>query len=137
VVIRAITTALEISDLVYNLNKKYNFPGINVRLGLDFGPIIVERIGVRGKSELIIVGASAISAKKLESIGKSLDFIQNTTISLGCDFYHNLSSQYKDVCKQMSIPSDFRDYYMNYNSFYNYPRPYPIYNFYGRITNKL
>jgi len=129
----AVTTAVEISDLAHKLQSKYSFPTINVRIGIDFGKIQVERIGVRGKTQLILAGSPATTAKRLETLGKEVDFDMNSTILFGYDVYHNLSEKRKSI-SELITPKDrsLAEYFNNYASFYTKKRPYLVYKYNGR-----
>ena len=96
----AIETALDISEIAYLIKKNYNFPEIEVRIGIDYGPIKVERMGVRGKTQLIIVEHTATIAKRLEEIGNEVEFDKHSTIMLGHDVYYNLSEKRKGFCSR-------------------------------------
>src|SRR5271157_2582596 len=98
---KALRAAVEISDLAYSLTIKYNFPTISVRIGIDFGSIKVERVGVRGKTQIIIIGSPATTAKRLETIGKSMQFVKNSTICIGYDIYYNLDEKDKKMCEKI------------------------------------
>ena len=128
----AIETALEISDLAHELTKNYNFPVINVRIGIDFGPIKVERIGVRGKTQLIVIGSPAVSAKRLEEIGKEISFNAHSTIFIGYDVRYNLSEKRKGFCSRYTPKGELKDFFDSASSFYNKTKPYPIYQYTGR-----
>lgn len=132
----AIVCAYNIADLAHKLNKNYDFREINVRIGLDYGSIKVERIGVRGKTQLIIVGTTATIAKRLESIGKELDYDQNATIMLGHDIFHNFSETRKEISKQHIVQGDLNKYFADIKSMYTQQKPYKVYKFTGRIRDK-
>lgn len=130
----ALETALDISKLLSILVKDYNFPEINLRIGIDYGPIKVERIGVRGKTHLIIVGHTANMAKKLEEIGSEVEFDQHSTIIVGYDTYHNLSKKSKEeLCKRYyPKKSDYTTFLNRHRSIYTQRSPYEIYRYTGR-----
>lgn len=134
--IKALETALDLTKITEILIKKYSFPKISIRIGIDFGPIKVERIGVRGKTELIIVGSSATSAKRLETLGKLIDYHHNSTICIGYDIYYNLSDKRKKFCKELNIQGDLKNFYDKQTAFFNDKKPYLIYEYKGRYKDE-
>ncbi|KKN21057.1 hypothetical protein LCGC14_0929350 [marine sediment metagenome] len=107
---------------------------MNVGIGIDYGPIRVEKIGKKALSHLILVGSSANSAKILEQKGKELDFDLYTTICFGYDVLYNLPNKYvsdtngKILCSEIGTMS-------NTQSYMDKKSPYKIYEYTGRIRN--
>ena len=131
---KCLKTALYISKLLIDLNQKYGFPKIYGRIGLDFGNISVERIGVRGKTQLIIVGLSATCAKRLESTGKQFEYYyHNTKICIGYDFYHNLNDSENEFFECFSPKGSIKSYFDGISSMYTKKSPYPIYQYTARF----
>lgn len=133
---KAIISAYNIADLAYKLKKEYEFPNIKIRIGLDYGDIKVERIGVRGKTHLIIVGATATIAKRLETLGKEIEYDQNATIMIGYDVYHNFTEERKGRTRLHTIKGELKDYFVNIKSMYSQQKPYKVYIYTGRIREK-
>ena len=129
----SLNAALDISDLAFKLKNEYNFPELFVRIGIDFGSIMVERIGVRGKTQLIIVGSPATSAKRLESLGKEINFDQNSTICIGYDIFNNLSEKRKKMCKELTGTNEIFNYFESLSSYCTKQRPYAVYCYNGRF----
>lgn len=131
---KSLRTALYISQLLADLNQNYGFPKIYGRIGLDFGKINVERIGVRGKTQLIIVGISATCAKRLESTGKQFEnYDQYTTICIGYDFYNNLDNSENKFFERFSPTGSLKSYFDGITSMYSKKKPYPIYQYIARL----
>ncbi len=106
---------------------------MNVRIGIDFGTIRIEKIGKKKKSQLIIVGGAANYAKSLETKGKDLKFDQYTTICFGYDLLCN-------ILKKEVIDSEGDALYSSIGSFsgsseMDGSKPYKIYKFTRRIRN--
>jgi len=96
--INAKECAVKISQILHKIlnpfYQKRNYLTMNVRIGVDFGKIRIEKIGKKGKSQLIIVGGAANFAKILEGKGKQLNFDQYTTICFGYDLIYNIPNKY-------------------------------------------
>ena len=133
----SLSCAVKMSEILYKilnpLYKKRRYNLINIRIGLDYGQIRIEKVGKRAISHLIIVGSPANTAKKLEEYGKKLKFDQNTTICFGYDILHNLSKSDKisssngqNLYKQVGSFSNGRSY-MTKN------QPYLFYEYFGRF----
>ncbi len=132
--INAKECAVKISQILNEIlnpyYRKLNYNEIYLRIGIDFGPIRIEKVGKKSKSQLIVIGSPANTAKILEDYGKKLEFDQYTTICLGYDMLYNLPEKYyiynnKNLCR----------YCGNINNLYSYmdkSRPYKIYEYEGR-----
>ncbi|UYP46402.1 hypothetical protein NEF87_002687 [Candidatus Lokiarchaeum ossiferum] len=132
---QALKTAIYISQLlVYFIDKK-KFPEIKIRVGIDFGTIKVERIGIKNKSQLIIVGQPAIAAKRLESIGKKhASFKEKITICIGYDVFFQLSKEKKDNCEEIEPPFYCCSYFRKMKSNFQELKNYKIFAYSGRET---
>ncbi|UYP48565.1 hypothetical protein NEF87_004850 [Candidatus Lokiarchaeum ossiferum] len=129
----ALNAALEMSQLLIVLKKEHKFPDLKIRIGIDFGLIKVEKIGLKTKPQLIIVGRPAITAKRLESIGKKhATFDQNSTICIGSDIFHLLSAKRKNNSKIIIPPFPYCNYLKGVKSHFGQKSPYKIYEFQGR-----
>lgn len=106
---------------------------MNIRIGIDFGPIKTEKIGKKAKSQLIITGSPANTAKILEEKGKDLNnFYQNSKICFGYDILYNLSendirnSEGSYLYRNIGSLS-------NTTSYMDKSKPYKIYEYTGRF----
>jgi adenylate cyclase len=97
----ALNCALEISEIVGKiLNPRFlsqKYKTMNIRIGIDFGTLRIERIGQDAHPQLIIIGQKANISKELESFGKHLQKIQNSTICVGEDFFLTLPEKDKKL----------------------------------------
>lgn len=133
---QAINTSLDISQLILYLKKKYNFPDVQIRIGIDFGVITVEQIGVRGRTQLIIIGESAIAAKRMESICKSKVFLRDSIgLCVGYDVFHNLSKELQKMCDAIVPPYAYSQFIQKKKSLYQKGK-YRIFEYIGRYTEK-
>lgn len=128
--------SLKISELLNKVLNPYfsqrNYKTMKIRMGIDYGPIKIEKIGKKAKSQLIITGSPANSAKVLEEKGKQLQkYYQDATICFGYDILYNLTK--KDV-----TGSDGSSLYRhigslnNSQSYMDKSKPYKFYEFTGR-----
>jgi len=133
----AINCAVKISQILKEILNPYftksNYKIMNVRIGIDFGSIRIEKVGKKEKSQMIIIGGAANYAKSLEEKGKDLKFDHYTTICFGYDLLCNIPK--KEVTN-----SDGDALYSNIGSFSGSSeedgsKPYKIYNFTGRIIS--
>jgi class 3 adenylate cyclase len=96
--IKAKNCAVKISQILNEILNPYfsekNYKTMNVRIGIDFGAIKIEKIGKKAKSQLIIVGGAANYAKRLEERGKQFKFEHYTTICLGYDLLYIIPKKY-------------------------------------------
>jgi class 3 adenylate cyclase len=129
----ALNTALDLSKLAKILNNKFNFSRINIRIGLDFGDIRVERIGVHGKTQFIIVGSIATCAKRLESVGKQISgFHENARILIGYDFYNIVPDKENTYFERFHPLGKRGKYFESVESAFSKKPPYAIYEYTGR-----
>lgn len=126
--------AIKISQILNEIINPYfrtiNYNIMNVRIGIDFGEIRIEKIGKRALSHLIIIGGAANYAKELEQKGKELSFDQYTTICLGYDLIH-------EIPKRSIVDSNGKELYHEIGTFQGKSEidgktPYPIYEYTGR-----
>lgn len=131
----ALDCAVKISQILNEILNPYftksNYKVMNIRIGIDFGTIRIEKIGKKGKSQLIIIGGAANYAKSLEARGKDLKFDHYTTICFGYDLLCNIP-------KKEVTGSNGNTLYSNIGSFsgsseVDGSKPYKIYKFNGRI----
>ena len=136
--INAKECAVRISQILNKLLnphfKKKNLKLMNVRIGIDFGPIRIEKIGKKGNSHLIIVGSAANSAKILEQKGKNCEFDQYTTILLGYDVIHILPKKYLTNNKGEILYRN-KGYIDGGQSYVDKSEPYKVYEYFGRIRD--
>ena len=129
--------ALKISEILNKILNPYylkrNYYEMNIRIGIDFGPIKTEKIGKKAKSQLIITGSPANTAKILEEKGKDLNnFYQNSKICFGYDILYNLSendirnSEGSYLYRNIGSLS-------NTTSYMDKSKPYKIYEYTGRF----
>ena len=129
--------ALKISEILNEILNPYylkrNYFEMNIRIGIDFGPIKTEKIGKKAKSQLIITGSPANTAKILEEKGKDLNnFYQNSKICFGYDILYNLSendirnSEGSYLYRNIGSLS-------NTTSYMDKSKPYKIYEYTGRF----
>jgi len=135
--INAKECAIKISQILNEILNPYfrdlNYEEVFLRIGIDFGPIRIEKVGKKAKSQLIIIGSPANSAKILEEYGKKCEFDQYTTIIFGYDILFNLPEKYYiyngiNLCKYIG-------YINNTQSYMDKSRPYKFYEYTGRIRN--
>lgn len=136
--INAKECAVKISQILNELLnpyfRQYNYKTMNIRIGIDYGPIRVEKIGKKALSHLIIVGSSANSAKILEQEGKDLDFDQYTTICFGYDVLYNLPKKYLTSTSGEILYREIGTI-TNTKSYMDQTSPYKMYEYIGRIRN--
>lgn len=118
----------EILNPLY-IQKKYKI--MNVRIGIDFGTISIEKIGKKGKSQLIIVGGAANYAKQLEEKGKELKFDHYTTICFGYDLLYNIKKNNVSSSEGKVLYSHIGNF--SGSSEMDGSKPYKIYEYTGRI----
>lgn len=128
----ALSLALTFPNILNELIENRKFKKFSIRIGIEFGEIFVDRIGVRGITQYIIIGSSAITAKRLETIGKSQSPINYITICIGHDFYHNLTLENKKLFKKITKNTKkMRKFFGNKKSIYGDKSPYIIYEYKG------
>ena len=132
--LNALNCALKISDILKQIinpkNKKIKWPIMNVRIGIDFGTIRIERIGKKTYTHLIITGSQANFTKTLEALGKNQSFDYYTTIILGYDAYYYIPNKDLKSKDGKSLLKKIKDY--SFESPIDNTEPYPIYLYTGR-----
>ncbi len=82
--------------------QKQNIQPIRFRIGIDYGPVTIARVGIHGeKSSLVAIGTSANIASKL------MNRIPNGGICIGDDVRRNLPNNWGIACRQCDQPSGF------------------------------
>ncbi|MFX1340443.1 MAG: adenylate/guanylate cyclase domain-containing protein [Promethearchaeota archaeon] len=131
----AIDCACKISEILHKilnpLYEKQNYKIMNLRIGIDYGTIRIEKVGKKGKSHLIIIGGAANYSKLLEEEGKKLKYDQNTTICFGYDVLYNLSE--KDIIGSSGNYLYKKVGQFSGNSEIDGSTPYKIYEYNGRF----
>jgi len=120
-----------LNEILNPLFIEKNYKIMNVRIGIDFGTIKIEKIGKKGKSQLIIVGGAANYAKLLEEKGKELKFDHYTTICFGYDFLYNIPKNSVSNSEGKAIYSHIGTF--PGSSEMDSSKPYKIYEYDGRI----
>jgi hypothetical protein len=120
-----------LNEILNPLYREKNYRIMNVRIGIDFGKIRIEKVGKKGKSQLIIIGGAANYAKSLEGKGKELKFDQFTTICFGYDFLYNIPK--KDVSNSEGEAIYNLIGTFSGSSEMDSSKPYKIYEYEGRI----
>lgn len=120
-----------LNEILNPLYKEKNYEIMNVRIGIDFGNIRIEKIGKKGKSQLIIIGGAANYAKLLEGKGKELKFDQYTTICFGYDFLYSIPKKNVTNSEGKAIYSHIGTF--SGSSELDGSKPYKIYEYGGRI----
>jgi len=128
--------AIKISQILYKIINPYfekkSYEIMNVRIGIDYGPIRIEKVGKKGRTQLVILGVSANSAKELEEWGKKLEFDQYTTVCFGYDLVKTIPKRY--------ISNQNGNLYrkigtLNYVSSVDRTSPYNAYEYFARIRD--
>lgn len=126
--------ALKISEILNKilnpLYKSNNYRTMNLRIGIDFGQIRIERIGKRVSTHLIIIGGAANYAKDIEQFAKNINYSQNTAICMGYDVLYNIpvnERKFKDGTYKYYRITTFSG-----QSEMDKTKPYPIYQYNGR-----
>ncbi len=73
--------------------KEKSLPSVRVAIGIDWGDVLIEKIGIRGTNELSVIGMAVNIASKLE------DMAIDDQILLGNDVFVRLTSEYRELCK--------------------------------------
>ena len=75
---------------------------LSFRIGIDYGPVTIARVGIRGeKSSRVAIGTTANLACKL------MNRIPNGGICVGHNVYQNLPNNWAQSCRQCDQPSGF------------------------------
>lgn len=129
--------AVKISQILNEILNPYfiemNYKIMNVRIGIDFGEIRIEKIGKREKSHLIILGGTANYAKLLEEEGKECEFDQFTTICLGYDLLYNIPEKYATDNEEKILFDEIGNF--GGSSEMDGSKPYKIFEYTGRIRD--
>lgn len=128
--------ALKMSELLNKILNPYfskrNYKNMKIRIGIDFGPIKIEKIGKKTKSQLIIAGSPANSAKILEGKGKQLkNYHHDSKICFGYDILYNLSNNDIKASDGSYLYRNIGSI-SNYHSYMDKSKPYKIYEYTGR-----
>ena len=89
--------------------EKENLSTLNYRIGIDCGPVIIERVGMKGNNQLSLSGPSVNLAAKLSKLAHS------NNIFIGNDVYNKLSDYEKKRCYDVDINWEYNYSYNKYN----------------------
>jgi adenylate cyclase len=93
----AVNAALDVKLLLRrSLNpifRDLGLPEIDCGQGIDFGPVIVERVGLRGENQFSLAGQTVSLAAKMQGVALAGQVI------VGEDIRSRLSEQWKGYCK--------------------------------------
>lgn len=77
-------------------------PAVHFRIGIDFGPVTIGRVGIRGnENAFVAIGATANIAHKI------MRLIPEGGICVGNDVYLHLPSGWNTACQVISQPTGF------------------------------
>ena len=105
-----IKPAVEASVVMHYVNDRLitpwlqsqNIQPLNFRVGIDYGPVTIARVGIRGEaSSRVAIGTAANIACKL------MNRIPNGGICIGHSVYLNLPQNWSLACRQSDQPSGF------------------------------
>ncbi len=130
----ALNCAIGLSKIIEGILNPYflsnDFKVLNIRIGIDFGPTSIERIGKKDKTQLILIGTPTNNAKIFEERGKNLKFKHNCTICIGYDVFSSINlTKYK--CDQ-GYSLYFEAGTIEGESFIDSSNPYKFYEFWCR-----
>jgi class 3 adenylate cyclase len=81
---------------------KQNIQPVKFRVGIDYGPVTIARVGIHGeKSSLVAIGTAANIANKL------MNRIPDGGICIGDEVRNNLPNNWGSTCRQCDQPSGF------------------------------
>ena len=107
--------ALDLKLLLKNSLNPYlaknNLPQIEIGMGIDYGPVLMEKVGLRGENQFSLAGRAVSLAAKMQGLARS------NNIYVGDNFYKRVT--FKNI-KQYCIP-------LNLGSI-DWPYNYPIYH---------
>lgn len=69
-------------------------PCLNFRIGIDMGPVLISRIGIKGHNFLTVVGNAANRASQLQQLA------QSNGICIGENIYRNLNPKVHVYCEE-------------------------------------
>jgi adenylate cyclase len=98
-------------------------PSLNFRIGIDMGPVLISRIGIKGHNFLTVVGGTANRASQLQQLAGS------NGICIGENIYRNLNPKlhvYCEECKHNSWQWSYTRSKRQYKFFHykaNWPEP--------------
>ncbi|MCZ7382552.1 MAG: adenylate/guanylate cyclase domain-containing protein [Candidatus Methanoperedens sp.] len=90
--------------------EKENLSTLNYRIGIDCGPVIIERVGMKGNNQLSLSGPSVNLAAKLSKLADS------NSILIGRDIYNILLDGEKKYCRTVEKKWDYGYPYYNYTA---------------------
>jgi adenylate cyclase len=92
----AISCAMTVKVVLQNsLNpflQEKALPEIRCGMGADYGPVLMERVGLRGENQFSLVGPTISLAAKLQGAAEV------GQILIGSDVYNRMSDQWKSYC---------------------------------------
>src|ERR1035438_3674084 len=81
---------------------KQNIQPVKFRVGIDYGPVTIARVGIHGeKSSLVAIGTAANIANKL------MNRIPDGGVCIGDEVRNNLPNNWGTACRQCDQPSGF------------------------------
>lgn len=96
--------------------KSINLPEAKVKVGIDYGIAQIDKVGIRGDSELSAIGDCVNIASKLENLAKENEVL------LGNGFRDLLDDKNKGFCEKQTPPSEWTYQYTKTKEKYPYYR---------------
>ncbi|NVM52821.1 MAG: hypothetical protein HWN66_03895 [Candidatus Helarchaeota archaeon] len=124
-----------LSKILNPYYKEMKYEIMNVRIGIDYGSLRIEKIGKKAKSQLIIIGSTANIAKSLEQAGKDLEFDQYTTICFGYDLLYNVPAKVVSSSVGEQLYHEILIGKYSGSSEMDNSKPYKVYQYTGRIRD--
>ena len=90
--------------------EKEELSTLNYRIGIDCGPVIIERVGMKGNNQLSLSSPSVNLAAKLSKIADS------NSVYVGKDVYGKLSDGEKKYCSEVKKTWDYSYSYYKYTA---------------------
>lgn len=115
----AMTIQAEAQHVMGKYLKKIGLSPFTCSIGMDYGTIWVARVGVRGASQLTLVGNEVNVAKELEELAEPGETF------VGECFWSRLGKKYQGYCKRQPASEDFTWTLPDGND------PYPYYKYSG------
>ncbi len=109
--VRCAVTMNTLLDFVVNKRlREFNYNTISCRYGMDFGPIIINRAGIKGegKNELLFIGKATNHAAKFLGIASNGEYVISEEV------YKQLSDFYRGSSNGWSWSSSYSSEYGNY-----------------------
>ena len=97
-------------DVLNPYLEKEELSTLNYRIGIDCGPVIIERVGMKGNNQLSLSSPSVNLAAKLSKLADS------NSIYIGKDVYDKLSDNEKEYCSKVKKTWEYSYPYYDYNA---------------------